>query len=89
MSEAEKNGGKFYMGGNKENYTNLIVPGNPFTKDLENLKDEQAAAEARELFLKLQREKQEELNAKLETLELLPMFNKVILLPYPRILIKK
>lgn len=83
MSEAEKNGGKFYMGGNKENYKGLILPVNPLEKEFGNLKDEQAAAEARELFLQLQREKQEELNAKLQTLELLPMFNKVILLPYP------
>ena len=71
------------MGGRKENYSSLILPENPFSKELEIQKDEQAAKEARDLFLQLQREKQNELNEKLQTLEMLPMFNKVVLLPYP------
>jgi hypothetical protein len=83
MSFSEEQRGKYFMGGKKENYTNLILPENPFTKELESQKDEQAAKEARDLFIKLEQEKQEELNSKLETLEMLPMFNKVILLPYP------
>ncbi len=83
MSIREEQMGKFFMGGSSKNYEGLILPENPFTKELESQKDEQAAKEARELFLKLEKEKQEELNAKLATLEMLPMFNKVILLPYP------
>ena len=83
MSFREEQSGKFFMGGNTSNYEKLILPENPFTKELENQKDEQAAKDARDLFLKLEKEKQEELNAKLQTLEMLPMFNKVIILPYP------
>lgn len=79
----EEQSGKYFMGGKKENYSSLILPENPFSKELENQRDEKAAKEARDLFLQLQREKQEELNAKLQTLEMLPMFNKVVLLPYP------
>ena len=83
MSFREEQAGKFFMGGSSKNYDGLILPQNPFTKELENKKDEDAAKEARDLFLKLQKEKQEELNAKLQTLEMLPTFNKIILLPYP------
>lgn len=83
MSKREELNGKFFMGGESQNYQKLIVPQNPFTKELENKKDEDAAREAKELFLQLQKEKQDELNSKLQTLEMLPMLNKVILLPYP------
>ena len=84
MSLSEEQRGIIFMGGKADNYKKeLILPENPFTVELEKQKDEQAAKEARELYLQLQKEKQEELNAKLQTLELLPMMNKIILLPYP------
>lgn len=81
MSLREEQNGKFFMGGLSENYK--LTPENPFTKDLENLKDEKAAKEARDLLLELQKKKQQELDNKLATLEMLPLGNKVILLPYP------
>ena len=83
MSFREEQNGKFFMGGQKENYKSIILPENPFTKELEKQRDENAAKEARDLYIQLEKEKQEELNAKLQTLEILPMMNKVILLPYP------
>jgi len=85
MSEAEKNGGKFYMGGNnKDNYTKLILPTNPLEKEFEQARLEKESNEARELLLQLEREKQEELDKKLAKLEMIPIGNKIIILPYPR-----
>ena len=48
MSLREEQLGKFYMGNRKDNF---IVPENPFTKDLERLKDEKAIEEAGKLLL--------------------------------------
>lgn len=36
------------------------------------------------MYIELQEKKQAELEAKLETLELIPMGAKVVLLPYPK-----
>lgn len=55
---------------------------------LENLskkrKEEQDQKEVSELLIEAEKTKQEELEKKLETLEMLPISNKVILLPYPQ-----
>lgn len=67
-----------YMG------NNIIKPSNSLEDDFERLRLEKDAKEAQELFLQLEKEKQAELDAKLQTLEILPMFNKIIILPYPR-----
>lgn len=72
--------GKFFMGNRKDN---LIVPESPFTNEFEKLKREKEAEEAQKMLLELEKQKQEEVNKKLETLELLPMGNKLVLLPYP------
>lgn len=70
--------GKFYMnGGFKEE--DLL---------LENLidkkKEEEDVKKANELFLDAAAKKQEEINKKLETLEFVPMSNKVIISKYPK-----
>lgn len=69
--------GTFFM--NK----NIETPKNPFTEQLEQLKDEKAATEAKNLLFELEKKKQEEIESKLNHLEMIPMYNKVILLPYP------
>lgn len=83
MSFREEQNGKFFMGGSQQNYKGLILPGNPLKEEFEKAKDEKEAEEGRNLLLELQKQKQEELNAKLEKLEMLPLGNKVIILPYP------
>jgi hypothetical protein len=83
MSFREEQASKFFMGGNTSNYKNLILPQNPFTKEREKQIEEEEAKKARDLLIELETAKQEELKKKLQTLEMLPMFNKVILLPYP------
>lgn len=85
MSNRESKNGRFYMGGAAENYkSNLILPENLIQKDIEEMKLQRDAEEAQRMFLELEKQKQAELDAKLATLELMPMGNKIILLPYPR-----
>ena len=81
MSTKETANGKFFMGNRANGFE---IQHNPFTAELEKKKTEDAAKEARELYLELEKSKQQEIDAKLETLELLPIGNKVILLPYPQ-----
>ena len=69
--------GKFYMG------KNLLIPTNPLLQEIENEKDRKAAEEGNKLLIELEKKKQEEINQKLEKLEMLPMGNKIIILPYP------
>lgn len=83
MSFREEQMGKFYMGGTNENYKKLILPTDPLKEEFERAKEEKEAEEGRNLLLELQTQKQEELNAKLDKLEMLPLGNKVIILPYP------
>ena len=84
MSFREEQMGKFFIGGKQENYKRaLILPEDAFEEEFKKAKEENEAEEARKLFLELEKQKQEELNQKLQTLEILPMLNKVILLPYP------
>lgn len=70
--------GTYFMG------KNLIeTPKNPFTAELERQKEQKAQEEARSLLLELEKKKQVEIDTKLAHLEMLPMMNKIILLPYP------
>jgi len=71
-------GGKYFM--NK----NLIVPGTPLENEFKAMRDEKDLEEASKMLLELEKAKQEEINAKLQTLELIPLENKVVLSPYPR-----
>ena len=63
------------------NRSNLEVP---TIKDAaERLREEKAAEEIRKALFEAEQNKQAEINKKLETLEMLPMMNKIILQPYP------
>ena len=69
--------GKYFM----SNRSNLEVP---TIKDAaERLKEEKAAEEIKKALFEAEKNKQAEINKKLETLEMLPMMNKIILQPYP------
>ena len=69
--------GKYFM----SNRSNLEVP---TIKDAaERLKEEKAAEEIKKALFEAEQNKQAEINKKLETLEMLPMMNKIILQPYP------
>jgi hypothetical protein len=62
---------------------NIIEPINSLERDFEKMRLEKEIEEANAMYLELEKQKQAELDAKLATLEILPMFNKIILLPYP------
>lgn len=79
MSLKEEQTGKFYFPHKKE----IITLDNPFAAQAEEMRLEKDAKEATNQLLELAKQKQEELEKKLEKLELLPMGAKVILLPYP------
>ena len=77
MSFREEQMGKYFM----SNRSNLEVP---TIKDAaEKLREQQAEKEIKEALFEAEKNKQEEINKKLEKLELLPMMNKVILQAYP------
>ena len=69
--------GKYFMS------KNLIIPSNPLLEEIEIEKQKREAEKAAEMMIELQKKKQEEINKKLEKLELLPMGSKIIILPYP------
>jgi hypothetical protein len=76
--------GKFYGIGKKyDNKSGILVPVDPMAEEFEKNKIEQDIEKAKQMYLELEKEKQAELEKKLETLELIPMYDKVILLPYP------
>lgn len=52
-------------------------------RQFEKRKIEKELEEANKIFMEAQQTKQNEINKKLETLEFLPMFNKIILEKYP------
>ena len=82
MSAKEQATGIYHMGLGK-NKSGLLVPVNPLNKEIEQLKDEKAEQEAKQMLLELEKKKQEEINAKIQRLELMPLGNKVRILPYP------
>jgi len=82
MSFRESQNATFYMGGN-EHTQRIISPENEILKAARLQREQKAADEAAEIYLKAQTEKQKELDEKLERLELIPMGAKVIILPYP------
>ena len=67
--------GKFYMSGTDED---LFLE-----NQIDRKREQEAQEQAAKLLLEASRAKQEEINQKLQTLELLPNGNKVIILPYP------
>ena len=77
MSFKEEQMGRYFM----SNRSNLEVP---TIKDAaERLREEKAAEEIKKALFEAEQNKQAEINKKLETLEMLPMMNKIILQPYP------
>lgn len=62
----------------------LIEPERDINAQFEKRRLEKEVEEANKKLVELEKQKQEELDAKMERLELLPMYDKVILLPYPR-----
>lgn len=62
----------------------LILPEDLLQRDIEKFRLEKEAEEAQQMLLDLEKAKQQELDEKLQTLEILPTANRVILLPYPR-----
>lgn len=83
MSNKESQTGKFYMGNRSNANEDLYLPENEILLMAEKQRIQKEIEEAKELYLKAAAEKQKEIESRLETLELLPMFDKIILLPYP------
>lgn len=69
------------MGGTSQ--SGLLLPEDILKKDMEKARLEKEARKAAELLVAAEKQKQEEIEAKLATLEMLPMLNKIILQPYP------
>lgn len=67
----------------------LLLPENQILKAAQKQREEKEVLEAQALFFEAQEKKQKELEERLETLELLPIANKVILSPYPNNIYKK
>ena len=64
--------------------TNLIKPDNSLERQFEKARIEKEIEDANKAFIELEKQKQAEIDKKLETLELMPMLNKIVILPYPR-----
>lgn len=84
MSFKESQTGKFYMGNRTNANTDLYVPENQILIEAQKQREQKEIEEANKMYIELQEKKQAELEAKLETLELIPMGAKVVLLPYPK-----
>lgn len=69
--------GKFYMNNGK--FEDDLLIENQIIKK----KEKELIEEAQKLYLEASQKKQEEINAKLQTLEMLPMGNKIIISMYP------
>lgn len=78
MENSNLGANKFYMGKN-----NIILPSNPITEEMDKIRMTKEADELAVKLLEAAKAKQKEIDDKMETLEVLPMFNKVIILPYP------
>lgn len=80
MPTMNESAGKFYVNrGGK-----LLLPEDNVAKELDKLKVQSEIEEASKKLLELDRLKQEEINKKIETIELIPMGARVIILPYPK-----
>jgi len=72
--------GRIFMGNTK---SGLILPANPLADMSASIQHEKDLEIAGKMYMELAEQKQKELDAKIETLEIIPMQNKVLLLPYP------
>lgn len=71
-------GGKFFMGGLNSNPDDLLLE-----NQIRRRNEEKELEEAKELLMEAAKNKQEEINRKLQTLEILPMGSRIILSAYP------
>jgi hypothetical protein len=78
MKTLNEANGMFFMG------KNAVSPFEEEKLKIAAAKRAKDDADARKLLLELEKQKQAELEEKIKTLEMLPMGNKVILLPYPK-----
>lgn len=83
MSFKESQTGKFLMNERVGANNDIFLPENEILRAAAKQRAEKELAELNAKLIELAKEKQEELDAKLQTLELMPLFNKVVLLPYP------
>lgn len=85
MSFKEEQTGVFFMGARTNSKSGAIdLPTNPILVAAAKLKEENEAKSTASMLLELEKQKQAEIESKLEKLEMLPTFNKIILLPYPQ-----
>lgn len=78
MANSIERTGKIFMGPANQKFDESLLLENASKRK----KEEEAAAQAAELLIKAEQEKQKEIEAKLETLEMLSVGPKVIILPY-------
>jgi hypothetical protein len=64
--------------------TKILTPENELEYEFQKMHLEKDIEKANQLFLEAEKQKQAELEAKLATLEMIPLYNKVLILPYPR-----
>lgn len=83
MSIKEELDGKYFMGNRSNANSDLYLPENQILRMAEKQRQEEEIKEANRIYLEAQKIKQDELNEKLERLELIPLGQKIILLPYP------
>ena len=80
MSFKEEQNGKFIFP-----HKELIKPENSFEKELKQMRTEKDSEELQKKLLEAEKQTQKELEQKIENgLELLPLGNKLVMLPYPR-----
>ena len=65
------------------NHNKLILPKNDIEIMAEQMRDEKEAKSTFERLFEIEKAKQEEIDAKIEKLELIPMRANVLILPYP------
>jgi co-chaperonin GroES (HSP10) len=80
MSIREQQTGKFYGIKSK---SGLILPSNELEEQIEQNKLEAEIEQAKVIYLEAAKAKQKELEERLSKIELMPLGNNVILLPYP------
>jgi hypothetical protein len=87
MSKREELNNKFFMGGLQDNYgtskSGLILPGQPLQKEIEGAKTTKEVEEANSIYKEAALAKQKKLEEKLQRLEIMPVANRIIILPYP------
>ena len=79
MSKKEELNGRFHMQPN----SGIIIPENQLLADAQRLREEKEKEELNQKLIELDKAKQQSIEEKLKTLELIPNGNKIMILPYP------